>query len=206
MLEILENLSEAVVKGDSKSGAILSRKALKEKIDAKSIIQNGLFEGLLKVGELWASQEYFMPEVWDAVRVINASMEVVKSSLKVGKANSNRRIVIGVVEGDIHDLGKNLLRNLLELAGYSVYDLGRDVRISQFAEKANEVDADVVALSGTMSMSLLNMGEIIKDLRAKTKARIIVGGLALLGEKATEIGADYYGRDVWEALSFLNRR
>ena len=133
-------------------------------------------------------------------------MEILKPYLEQNDSDEKRKVVIGVVEGDTHDIGKNLVRIMLEAAGYEMYDLGRDVKLESFVEKAKEVGADVVAMSTLMSTTMPGMGKVVdmlKEAGIRDNVKVIIGGAPLSWAYAKKIGADGYSDNAVEAVRLV---
>ncbi len=159
------------------------------------------------VGELFARKEYFVPEVLLASEAFYAGFELIKPLLKP-TAQKKTKVVIGVVEGDIHDIGKNIVKVMIEASGYDVIDLGKDVTVKQFVDTVATEKPSILALSSLMTTTMIGMEHIIKELDKKglrDTTKVIVGGAPLNKEYAAKIGADGYGKDVSEAIKLLDR-
>ena len=208
--EIVRGLYDAVVAYDEETSAELSKAALEEGIDAYEAVMNGLAAGMEKVGQMYASHEYFVPELLLCADALYAGLEILRPNIKSEKQGMGLKIVIGTVEGDIHDIGKNLVKTMFDAAGWTVYDLGKDVKIERFAEEQARTNSNVVALSALMTTSMLAMPQIIKMVKARNpNAAVMVGGAPLTRDTATLYGADGYasnaGEAVQEAVSVVAR-
>jgi len=163
-----------------------------------------------KVGELYSNKEYFVPELLLCSDALYAGLEILQPHIKSGEAGIKKQMVLGTVEGDIHDIGKNLVKIMFEAAGWVVHDLGKDVKLQRFAEEQEKINADVVALSALMTTSMLAMPRAIEMIRATSPhVAIMVGGAPLTREIAMRYGADGYadnaGEAVKEALKMLEQ-
>ena len=208
--ELVNGLYHAVINMDEDRVRELSRAILEEGIDAYYAVTYGLTAGMDKVGELYASHEYFVPEMLLCADALYAGLQILRPHIEVSESEVKRQIVIGTVEGDIHDIGKNLVKLMFEAAGWTVHDLGRDVRLSRFVEEQKRTKADVVALSALMTTSMLAMPKVIGMLRSESPDVVImVGGAPLSRHIAESYGADGYadnaGEAVHEALKILER-
>lgn len=155
------------------------------------------------VGEKFEKKEYYVPETLLSAYAMQKGLDILKPLLKYKKSQATGRVVIGTVEGDVHDIGKNLVAMFLEGAGFEVYNLGRDVPASKFVEKAKEVDADIVGLSAMMTTTVEEMRRVIKEFDKqgmRNGIAFIIGGAATTEEFAREIGADGYGMDARKAI------
>jgi methanogenic corrinoid protein MtbC1 len=206
--EILKKLHDAVVNYDEESSAAVSKSALEEGVDAYDAIMNGLCAGMDKVGQLYANGEYFVPEVLLCSDALYAGLEVLRPHINIDAQKTKLKVVIGTVEGDIHDIGKNLVKIMFDAAGWEVYDLGKDVKIEKFDEEQRRTGSDLVAVSALMTTSMLAMPEVIKRIKARdAEIPIIVGGAPLNMDIAKKYGADGYagnaGLAVKEALNLV---
>ena len=208
--ELIKTLYDAVVNMDDEKSGELSRKIIEEGIDANEAVNEGLTAAMNKVGELYTRKEYFVPEILLCADALYAGLEILRPHIKVEESQTKREIIIGTVEGDIHDIGKNLVKIMFEAAGWVVHDLGCDVRLSRFVEEQKRLGADVVAMSALMTTSMLAMPKLIEMIRAEDKeVAIMVGGAPLTLDIAKSFGADGYadnaGEAVGEALRMLAR-
>jgi len=208
--KLIKGLYDAVVNMDEDKARDLSKSILDEGIDAYYAITHGLTAGMDKVGELYTSNEYFVPELLLCSDALYAGLEILRPHIKVEGQEAKKRIVIGTVEGDIHDIGKNLVKIMFEAAGWTVHDLGRDVQLHRFVEEQKRTQAEVVALSTLMTTSMMAMPKIIEMLRAESPGvSVMLGGAPLSRDIAKNYGADGYannaGEAVREALSMLER-
>lgn len=205
--EILDKIARAVVEMDSHTVIELSKKALCAGINPEVAIEHGLARGMEEVGELFASGEYFVPEVVVCSDAMYAGLEILKPVLKKSLTPKGR-ILIGVVEGDTHDIGKNIVAMMLEAAGFEIHDLGRNVPLQDFASKALEVDADIIALSSLMTTTMDGMKAIIDDVQDRCRQErpyVIVGGAPVSRAFAERIGADGYASNATEAVRLARR-
>lgn len=195
--EILKAIHDAVVGYDEESCESLCQTALEEGMDPHRTIMEGLTYGMETVGELYSKQEYFVPELLLCADALNAGLRILQPHLRVEHAYAKGKVLIGVVEGDIHDIGKNLVKIMFEAGGWEVHDLGNNVQVQRFAEEQSKINANVVALSALMTTSMLAMPKIIQILRAQNPdVKVIVGGAPLSSEVAQMYGADAYAPDA----------
>jgi corrinoid protein of di/trimethylamine methyltransferase len=191
--ETLKGLTEAVTQFDEEKVAELSKRALELGIEPGDAILNGLTPGMERAGHLYEQQEYFVPELLLCSDALNAGLNILKPLLRTEASDTRVRVVIGTVEGDIHEIGKNLVRTMYEAAGWEVFDLGTDVNMARFVEEQKRTDAHVVALSALMTTSMTAMPEIITALKAASpRVTIMAGGAPLTEETAKRYGADGY--------------
>jgi len=208
--KILKGLYDAVVNYDEEASVELSKAALEEGVDAYKAVMEGLAAGMEKVGQLYNEQEYFVPELLLCADALYAGLEILNPHIKVEEHAKKLKIVIGTVEGDVHDIGKNIVKVMFDAAGWTVYDLGKDVKAERFLEEQEKTKSDIVALSALMSSSMLVMPKIIKMIKDRnSNIGVMVGGAPLTREIANKYGADGYannaGGAVQEAVSVITR-
>lgn len=189
--EVFEKLAKSVETHDVESSRKAAEQALELGIEPIKAIEGGLWKGMKVVGDRFDDGEIFLPEVLLSVEAINGAIEVLVTSLDK-KAPTRGSIVIGVVEGDIHAIGKDIVSAMLSAAGFKVFDLGEDVPANRFVEKTNEVGADIVACSALMTTTKPRQREIVKLVKEEgVKAKVMVGGGPVSEEWAREINAKY---------------
>ena len=199
---LIKQLHDAVVKMDEEASAQLSKTILAEGIDANRAITEGLTAAMSKVGELYTNQEYWVPELLLCSDALYAALDILKPKVKVEEAEVKGQIVLGVVEGDMHDIGKNLVKVMLDAAGWTVHDLGRDVQLERFVEEQQRTNADIVALSALMTTSMLAMPKVIQMMKARDpNVAVMVGGAPLTREIASSYGADGYAKTAVDAVA-----
>ena len=202
---ILADLAEAVLEMEDERALELVHEALDTGLDPYDTIQNGLVPGMDRAGELFDEGEYFVPELLLCSDVMYEGLSLLRPYLSAADNAAERvRVVIGVVQGDTHDIGKNLVRIMLEVAGFEVYDLGRDVPIARFVDTAIEKDARIICLSTLMTTTLDGMGEVVRLLEergVRDNHRVIVGGGPVTSGFADRIGADAYGESASRAVA-----
>ena len=200
--ELHQGLYEAVVDMDEDRAAELARQVVAEGYDAYAAIEDGLSRGMDKVGELYEQEEYFIPELLLCSDAMYAGIDILKPHI-VRQENSERHVVvIGVVEGDTHDIGKNLVKIMLESAGFEVIDLGRDIKPQAFLQAAKEHEAEIIALSTLMTTAMPAMKEVIDLLEEKQlrkKYKVVIGGGPISPGFAKKIKADAYAVNAAEA-------
>ena len=208
--ELLKGLYDAVVNFDEEAAVALSKAALEEGVDAYDAIMNGLAAGMEKVGELFANKVYYVAEVLLCSDALYAGLNILRPHAKAKESQVKRQVIVGTVEGDIHDIGKNLVKMMFEAAGWTVHDLGRDVKLERFVEEQLRTDADVVAVSALMTTSMLAMPKVIEMIKARNpNVAIMVGGAPLTRDVAKLYGADGYADSaanaVQEAINMISR-
>jgi dimethylamine corrinoid protein len=201
--EILKRLHDAVVLFEEEEAAKWAKITLEEGIDPFVATMEGLAEGMMEAGEKYNRKEYFVPELLMCADALYAGLGILKPAIEASgrKSEVKGSIVLGVVEGDVHDIGKNLVKLMFEVAGWTVHDLGKDVPLDKFVEEQIRTDSDIVGISALMTTSMLNMPEIIKRIRAKNpKVRIMIGGAPVNPEIAEKYGADGYAKNAGTAV------
>lgn len=201
--QILAGLAEAVVQMDEGRAVELAHAALDAGIDAYEAIMEGLAKGMNVVSGKYEREEYFVPQILMCADAMYAALGVLKPHLSADRVATRAKVVIGVVEGDIHDIGKNIVALMLEAAGFQVFDLGRDVPVRNFVEKAKEVGADIIAMSTLMSITMGGMRrviELLKEEGLRDRFKVMIGGGPISASYAEKIGADAYGESAAEAV------
>lgn len=200
---LFQEISDAVVEMEDELVKELCNKSLELSIPADKTITQGLVAGMDRVGRLYDEQEYFLPEVLTCSDTLNIGLDILKPHIKIESADNPVRVVIGVVEGDTHDIGKNLVKIMMESAGFEVYDLGRDVPLRNFINVAEEVEANFICMSTLMTTTMMGMKTVIdmlKENNIRDKYKIMIGGGPISQRFADEIGADVYTVDANEAV------
>jgi len=209
MGSILEEIISATVDGEVDKSVELAQRAMADGMDPFDVIQNGYTRGMEIVGEKFATLECFLPQVLLAADALTAGVNVIKPYLKQqGKKAFPGTIVIATIQGDLHDLGKNIVKIMLETAGFVVHDLGADVPVRDLIDKAEEIQADIIAASAILTTTMAHMPDIngiLEELGIRKKYRIMLGGAPVIPEWATEAGADGYGEDAAEAVATAKR-
>jgi 5-methyltetrahydrofolate--homocysteine methyltransferase len=205
MLDAMRNL---VIEGKNVDIVSSVNEAIKAGIPVREILQDGLIAAMDEVGQLFERGDYYVPEMLVAARAMKAGLAVIQPHLVENEIDDSGVIVLGTVEGDLHDIGKNLVSVMLEGAGYKVIDLGADVTPEIFASVAREKQAKVVGLSALLTTTMKKMGEVleaIEDLGIRHQVRVIVGGAPVTQEFADEVGADGYAPDASTAVALVKR-
>lgn len=200
--ELLHELERCVLEMEDEAVTDVAREYIDDGYDAYDGIVDGLSEGMRKAGDLYEEEEYFVPELLICSDAMYNGLDVLKPYLPADGSKHQGNVVIGVVEGDTHDIGKNLVKTMMETAGFTVYDLGRDVKVETFVEKAKEVDATIVCMSTLMTTTMPNMKRVIDLLREEGllgKVKVMIGGGPISQSFADQIGADAYTTNAAEA-------
>ncbi|MBU5436555.1 corrinoid protein [Tissierella sp. MSJ-40] len=201
--KLFQEISEAVVEMEDELVEELCNKSLELLIPADKTITEGLVAGMNKVGQLYEEQEYFLPEVLTCSDTLNIGLDILKPHIEKESTDNPIKVVIGVVEGDTHDIGKNLVKIMTESAGIEVYDLGRDVPLEKFINVAEEVNANFICMSTLMTTTMMGMKTVIdmlKQRNIRNKYKVMIGGGPISQKFADEIGADAYTVDANEAV------
>jgi corrinoid protein of di/trimethylamine methyltransferase len=204
--EILKGLSDSVLNMEEEDAAGYAKKAVDEGIDATEAIENGLADGMQRAVVLYEEEEYFISEILLCADALTAGVDVLKPHIKVDGAKEKKKIVIGVMQGDTHDIGKNLVRILVEAGGYEIFDLGRDVAPQTFVDAALENEADVIALSTLMTTTMAGMPKVIELLTrngVRDRFKVIIGGGPISQAYADRIGADGYSPNAAGAVRLI---
>ena len=203
-MSTLTEISEFLQKGRAKSVRELVNRALEEGTPAKTILEEGLLPGMSVIGAKFRKNEVFVPEVLVAARAMNAGIEILKPHLAAGDNTSKGKAVIGTVKGDLHDIGKNLVKIMLEGKGLEVIDLGVDVSAEQFVTTAKEQGAQVICCSALLTTTMGEMKETVEEAKRqgiRDQVFIMVGGAPLTQAFCDQIGADCYTSDAASAAS-----
>ncbi len=200
--KLLNELAVSVVEMDEDRAAKTANDFVEKKYEAYEGIAKGLAVGMDKAGELYEEEEYYIPELLMCSDAMYAGMDVLKPHIKREDTEEKYKAVVGVVEGDTHDIGKNLFKIMLETTGFEVYDLGRDVPPIEFIKKARELDADLIGLSTLMTTTMDNMEvaiELLKKEGMRDNIIVMVGGGPISQGFADKIGADGYAAEASRA-------
>ncbi|MCX8160484.1 MAG: corrinoid protein [Candidatus Saccharicenans sp.] len=203
---LLHSLKQSIIQGQVDEAGPLARKALASGLEALQVIEKACVPAIEEVGRLWEAGDYFLPELIAGAEAMKAAMTVLQEALKsAGQSlKSAGRVIIGTVEGDIHDIGKNLVASMLRASGFEVIDLGADVKIDKFVDMAERERADIIALSALLTTTMLNQKKVVDLLVSRglrDKIKVMVGGAPVTEKFAREIGADGYGESAVQAVS-----
>jgi 5-methyltetrahydrofolate--homocysteine methyltransferase len=204
MDELLQKIRTAIVEGRHKEIESLVRTATDRRLDAESIINEGMIAAMDSVGERFGKAEIFVPEMLVSAHTMKKGLEILKPFLRDGTAASRGKVMMGTVRGDIHDIGKNLVVMMLEGSGFEVIDLGVNMDADRVVEEVAARRPQVLGLSALLTTTMPEMKNVIEALEARglrKGIRVMVGGAPLDAAFAKEIGADGYGRDASEAVA-----
>ncbi|WP_088225103.1 corrinoid protein [Desulfosporosinus sp. FKB] len=199
--KLLLDLADSVVNMDEEQTVELAKNYIAHNLDPYEGINQGLALGMDRAGTLYEEEEYFIPELLMCSDAMYAGLDVLRPHLKQDNLEDNHKIVIGVVQGDTHDIGKNLVKIMLETTGFEVIDLGRDVPPLDFVNTAKEIKADIIALSTLMTTTMEGMQEVIRLLEGENlqnQIKVMIGGGPISKGFADKIGA-YYAGDASKA-------
>lgn len=201
-MSTLIEIGNALEKGKKKLVVQYVQQALDEGVSAQEILTDGLLPGMDRVGVKFRANEIFVPEVLVAARAMNAGTELLKPLLAQEGAESPGKMVLGTVKGDLHDIGKNLVKMMVEGKGIEVIDLGVDVEPQAFIQAAIDNDADIIGCSALLTTTMPVMGEVVKAAEAagiRDKVKIMIGGAPVTQDFCNAIGADFYTADAASA-------
>jgi len=206
--EILNRIIDCVVKGDREGARESAQAVLDAGISPMLAITEGYARAMQVVGGRYDAKEFFVPEVLMAAKAMKAGVEVLQPYLGDEETEQKGKITICTIEGDIHDLGKNIVALMFRMYGYDVNDLGRDVPVHQVIEAAKKQGADVIAVSALMTTSMRNMVKLIDALEAdgsRDRFKVAIGGAAVSQDYCDDIGADIFAKDAVHAVEAIDR-
>jgi len=201
---ILEDIYSAVIDGKVEDAAAGVEQGLSEGIAVDDILKKSLLAAMDLVGERFGEGDIFIPQVIWSAKSMQAGMELLRPHFTESQQGQSVKIIIGTAQGDIHDIGKNLVGMMFEGAGFEVIDLGVDIKPDQFVDKAVEEKADIIAVSALLTTTMVSMGEVVSIKNEKglsSSLKVIVGGAPLSNDFCKEIGADAYGVDAMDAVA-----
>ncbi|NHJ04538.1 MAG: dimethylamine corrinoid protein 3 [Candidatus Heimdallarchaeota archaeon] len=204
-----ENCKKAIIEGNISKAEELAHQALKENKDI-SVVIDAFSDAIRYVGDLFEEGEYFLPELMRSAEAMKAAMTLLTPALSAGKAEERSlgKIVIGTIEGDIHDIGKTLVASMLSAEGFEVFDLGADVSVSKFIEKAIEVDAHMICISALLTTTMTGQKRLIDQLKERNireKFKILIGGAPVSKNWTEEIGADGTAENAISAVKLARK-
>lgn len=201
-MSLLTEMSEALQKGKAKEVEEMAKKAMDEGMSGKQILNEGLMSGMAIIGEKFKKNEVYVPEVLIAARAMNAGIAVIKPLLQDGDNESKGKVVLGTVKGDLHDIGKNLVRIMMEGKGLEVVDLGIDTPAEKFIEEAQNNNAQIIACSALLTTTMTEMENVVKAAKEAgigDKVKVMIGGAPVTDNYRESIGADVYAPDAASA-------
>lgn len=208
-MDILDKLAQAVQEGEEDEARSLAEQAIAENVDPMKAV-DALTGAIREVGDRFERMEIFLPEMMLAAQAMQQALEPIAPHLEAHAAQRQRKgtVVLGTVEGDIHEIGKNIVALLLEVNGYAVHDLGPDVNALDFIKKAQELEADVIGASALMTTTMPGQQEIVellKDMGLRERFLVMVGGTPVTDAWAEEIGADGWAENAMQAVAVLDK-
>lgn len=207
MEKLFKAICQAVLEGDDVKAASLTKDALAANLPALEILQKGAVEGINQTGVKWQKNEYFLPEVIMAAEAFKASMKILEPEVKKVRGDKiNKKLVIGVVEGDVHELGKSLVIAMASSAGFEVIDLGINVSLQKWVDAVKTHKPDLVGIGAYMTTTMLQMKEVIAELGKqglRQNTKVIIGGVSTNQVFADQVGADGWGHDAISALQTM---
>lgn len=195
----LSKLYEAVLNGEDKVAAEVTKEALAAKTDPQVLVTNYMIKAMEEVGRRFEAHEYYVPELLVAARAMKASLDLLRPLLAAQGAKPVGKVVIGTVKGDLHDIGKGLVASMLEGAGFEVVDLGVDVPAQKFLDEAKKHQAHIIAMSALLTTTMMSMKTVIEELKkaqVREQFKVIIGGAAVTQQFADSIGADGYAANA----------
>ena len=205
--EFMEKAAQYIIDADEEGVVELAKKYLKEGLNPADMVANGLSEGIKKLGDLFERGEIFLPHLIIASEAMTAAVKILEQAMpsdQVGKKLA--KVVLGTIEGDVHDIGKGIVATMLRVYGFEVFDLGRDVPIDNFVQKAKEVDADVIGSSALMTTTQVGQKKLeaaLEEEGLRDKVKTMVGGAATTEYWASKIGADLYAESASDTVMKL---
>jgi corrinoid protein of di/trimethylamine methyltransferase len=199
---ILERLRQAVIDGEEEAAREAATDAVAAGVDPQKAILDGLSAGMAEMGRLYEEEECYVPELMVSSEALYAGLEILKPLVLSSTGDGKKKgvVVIGVVQGDIHDIGKNLVKLMLEVNGFEIHDLGRDVEMERFIEECEQVEANLLCLSSLMTTTMIAIKDYMPEFKAKLPGtKIMIGGAPLNQQLADEWGADGYAVNAVEA-------
>ena len=198
----LKAIADAIIKGDRDTTIAKVEEAIKEKVPAQQILNEGLMAGMSVIGERFKKNEVYVPEVLIAARAMKAGTELLQPLLEDAGIEPTGKVVLGTVKGDLHDIGKNLVRMMLQGGGFEVVDCGIDVSAEKYIEAIKESGAKVLAMSALLTTTMPQMAEVVKAVKeaGMTDIKTMIGGAPVTQAYADEIGADGYAADAASAV------
>jgi len=206
--EHIDNLKNAMIALEKDDVVSITAKSLEAGIEPLEIIENGLLPGLSTIGEMFESEEIFLPELMKSAQIFQGAMDLLQPKIQEMGTDVKKKgtVVIGTVKGDMHYIGKNIVKLLMETSGFDVHDLGVDVDPFAFIVKADEVNADIIALSALLTTTLVGQKDVLEALESqgkRSKFKVILGGGAVTKSWSDEIGADGYAENAYGAVALV---
>lgn len=210
MKELLEQMKEAVLEGEEENAVALAKQALADQLDLKIVMDEGFLKGIQEAGQLFASGEYFLPDLVCSADAMKSALGILDEELKRPASGfvSKGKVIMTTVQGDVHDIGKIIVGAMLTANGYEVFDLGVDVPNEEVLEAVDQIGPDILGLSALLTTTMVEQKNIIEMLKQSGKRNnvlVIVGGAPVTHEWANKIGADGYSDDAISAVALVNK-
>lgn len=206
--DILKALYDSVLEGDTDKAVAAAKQSLEVGISPLHAIEKGMALGIKEVGERFGRNEMFLPEMVASADAMEAALGILEPYFEGDEGAKKGKVLIGTVQGDIHDIGKNIVIALLKVNGFEVIDIGRDIASTEFVDKAIDMGVEIIGLSGLLTTSLPMMRDIIQmldDDGVRDQYKVIIGGGPTSQEYADEIGANGYGETAYSAVELCNQ-
>ena len=206
--EVLAAAKKAIIDYDVDKAEEIAKKGLADGVDPVALVEKGFVPGIVEVGDLFDAGEVYLPELILAADAMKAATLICEAAFPKGAIKEKKKVIVGTVEGDIHDIGKSIVAAFLSANGFEVTDMGRDVAPKAFAEKAKELGADVVGASALLTTTMEMQKKLVEEMKSAGlagKVKIIVGGAPTSDEWAKKIGADAYGENATEAVAKIKK-
>jgi corrinoid protein of di/trimethylamine methyltransferase len=204
----LDRLYDAVLEGDGKGAVAVTTDALASGANPMDLVTQQMMRAMDEVGRRFETEEYFVPELLLSARAMKSALALIRPLLAQQGAKPAGKVVIGTVKGDLHDIGKNLVASMLEGAGFEVTDLGTDVSAERFIEAIRNVEADIVALSALLTVTMPSMRRVVEALNEtglRDRVKVMIGGAPVTREYAKEIGADAFSENAAAAVAVARK-
>jgi len=207
---VFTQMKQSIISGDKEVAEKLARDAISRSMDLNAVIEQGFIPGIQKVGDLWEEGEYFLPELITSAECMQAAMAILQPELENSdiRRHSLGKVVIGTIEGDIHDIGKNLVASLLAANGFEIIDLGADVKLDRFIAAAQAENADAICVSALLTTTMLGQKTLIQKLRQQGLYEdflVMVGGAPVNRQWAQDIGAHGYAANAMAAVEVIKQ-
>ena len=207
-MELLNQISESLQRGEDDRVDTLTRQAVDAGLAPRTILDDGLIAGMTVIGQKFRVHDIFLPDVLLAAKAMYAGLDILKPLFLKDEIPARAKVVIGTVQGDLHDIGKNLVAIMLKGAGYEVIDLGNDVSPQRFVDTAQEYNAPIIGLSALLTTTMPIMKQVANLIRERglaDKIRLIIGGAPITKDFAKQVGADGYGFDAVKAVEIVDK-
>jgi 5-methyltetrahydrofolate--homocysteine methyltransferase len=202
--DTLEKLKQAIVDGDDDLAVAIAEDGLQQGLTGLELVKGAIIPGIEQAGKLWHDNIYFMPDVVLSAEAFKAAMQLVKPRMQEAETMSKGKIIMGVVAGDMHDLGKSIVIAMLMGAGFEVIDLGVDIPQDMFIQQVRDLNPDILGIGCYMTTTMLALKDVLRALEEtglRNKIKVMIGGVPTTQQFADEIGADAWGRDALDAVT-----